>query len=152
MTRPKRQAELPGIERQVANEDVEAACVKWYDVMAERAKLSKKEADAKATAMATMRAHKLDEYQFWDENAEVYRTARIESKEAIVIAKDIEHDGDAGEGVDPSELGSDSILADAAKTQSNAGVAENDEGDVVPTDASVPKSKKRGGAKKGRGK
>lgn len=61
-------------------------------------------------------------------------------------------DGDEGEEVVPSsgEATSDvhpGLIAQAEKAQADAGVAETEDGDVVPTDASVPRTPKRNGKK-----
>lgn len=145
MTKKAKQTEIPGFERQVENEEVEKAATKYYDLVFERSALSKKEAVAKLELQATMAAQKVTKYRFWDENAEAWRIARIDVKETVVIDKDAEQDG---EPADDTLAGNEGLLADAKKAQRDAGVAEDDEGDVVPVEASAPK--KRGGKGKRR--
>lgn len=144
----RKQTEIPGFERQVENPAVEEACVKWLEVTRQRAELSKKEAQAKAAAQATMQAHGYTEYRFWDDVLGGYRPARIDTKETIVIDKDIEHDDPPGESVEAGEDPgpSEGLLADAAKAQKDANVAEDPDGDIVVPDEAPP-AKKRGGRK-----
>lgn len=141
MAKKQKQTEIPGFERQVDNEAVEAAALKYYGIVAERSALSKKEALAKLKLQATMAAEKVTKYRFWDEAAEAWRIARIDVKETVVIDKDKESDGGA---VDDDSIASDEgLLADATKAQRDAGVAEDADGDVVPVDVSAPKGKRK---------
>ncbi len=140
MAKKAKQTEIPGFERQIENEAVETAAVKYYDIVFERSALSKKEAVAKLELQATMAAQKVTKYRFWDANAEAWRVARIDVKEVVVIDK--EADTEDAPVEDGSIASDEGILADAKKAQRDAGVAEED-GDIVVPDAPAAKGSRK---------
>lgn len=145
MAKPRRkQQELPGIERDVEHPDIEAAAIAYRAVCVERSALSKKEHLAQLTLLATMHAHKVEVYPYQDENGEI-RRARIKlGKETVVIEDTGEAESEIGVGVDTEGETPTSVLAaQARKAQADAGVAESEDGDVVPRN-DPPAKKKRG--------
>lgn len=145
MGKPRRkQQELPGIERDVEHPDIEAAAIAYRAVCVERSALSKKEHLAQLTLLAAMHAHKVEVYPYQDENGDI-RRARIKlGKETVVIEDTGEAESEIGEGVDTEGDETPGLIAQARKAQADAGVAEDEDGDVVPRN-DPPAKKKRGG-------
>lgn len=69
MTRRKRQAELPGCERE-AIPAVDEAVASYTSVMYERRDLQTREGEARQALMDTMKEHKLTFYRYVDGEAE----------------------------------------------------------------------------------
>lgn len=145
----RRQAEIPGFERQVENPAVEEAATKYLEIMRERAELSKKEGRAKLDLLAVMRANNVEQYEFPDDSGEIM-VVRINTKENVKIDKSGETNDDPGEGIDgPEDVAQDGLLADARKVQQDANVEETTDGDVTVPDTAAPKKGGKRGGKKG---
>lgn len=137
----RKQAEIPGFERQVENPAVEEAAAKYCTIRDERSALSKKEKQAQLELEATMRAHNVERYEYLDDNGEVLVAKIVTGTTKAVVEKTGEAEVEIGEGVD--DPSSDGLIADAQKAQRDAGVAEDEDGNVIPLDTAAPK-KKRG--------
>ena len=137
----RKQAEIPGFERQIENAAVEEAAITYYALVRDRSALSKKEKAAQLTLEATMRAHNLLRYEYQDDDGEILVAKIVEGATKAVIEKTGEAESEIGTAVEPSGEG---LLADAAKVQRDAGVAVDEGGDVVPIDSAVPRTPKKG--------
>jgi hypothetical protein len=147
MGKPRRkQGELPGLERDVEHPEIEAAAIAYRKLCVERSELSKKEHLAQLTLLAAMHAKRVSVYPYQDENGKI-RRARIKLGKETVVIEDEEESGIIEEVVEV-ELPKDGLIAQAAKAQADAGVAEDESGDVIPRDD--PPAKKRG--RKGKAK
>jgi len=150
--RGRRQPHLPGLERKdIAYPEVEEAAVIYSElceeVLAERRALSKKLRLGKQTLLAAMHARKLRRYAWRDKNGEAVELELEDVEEKVIIKKTGEADVEIGQGVDTeadeAPPRDDGLIAKAMKAQADAGIAENEEGDVIPRDDPAPK-KKRG--------
>ena len=162
--RGRRQPHLPGMERKdLKHPEVEEAAVVYTEmceeVLEERRRLSKKLRLGKQTLLAAMHAHKLRRYDWRNKHGEMEYIELEEVEEKVIHKKTGEADPEIGQGVDveaeaaaaESELEQQTggLIAQARKAQADAGVAENEAGDVVPRDDPAPKKKR---ARKARAK
>jgi hypothetical protein len=155
--RGRRQPVLPGMERKdIAYPEVEEAAVIYTElceeVLEERRRLSKKLRQGKQTLLAACHAHKLRRYQWRNKNGEIETIELEEVEEKIIHKKTGEADVEIGQGVDveaeaaaaDSELEQQTggLIAQARKAQADAGVAESEDGEVIPRDDPAPKKKR----------
>ena len=143
----RRQTVMAGMERK-ENPAVREAADRYRDARDERMAHSKTEKQRKLELIAVMQAHKIKKYKFDDDEGEELLVA-IEDKVDVSVKKTGEAESAIGESVERADDPSvpQGLIDQALKAQADKGVAENDEGDVVPPNKSVPK-KKRGKAKK----
>lgn len=140
----RKQKELPGLEKQVENPQIEEAAEAFCKMRNERDALTKKTTLAMLTLLATLKTHKVEEYEYVDDFGEVL-VARIKlGKEVAVVEKTGEAESEIGEGVDDEESILDTAKRQAAKSQADSNVAEDDDGDVVVPDKAAPKTKRKG--------
>jgi hypothetical protein len=161
--RGRRQPDLPGMERKdIAYPEVEEAAVVYTElceeVLEERRRLSKRLRLGKQTLLATMHARKIRHYSWRNKNGETEYIELEEVEEKVIHKKTGESDPEIGQGVDvdaeaaaeaaDSELERQTggLIAQAAKAQADAGVAEDESGEVIPRD-DPPAKKKRGKSK-----
>lgn len=122
------------------------------EVLEERRRLSKKLRLGKQTLLAAMHAKKLRRYEWRNKNGEIEYIELEEVEEKVIHKKTGEADVEIGQGVDieaeaaaaDSELEQQTggLIAQARKAQADAGVAENEDGEVVPRDDPAPKKKR----------
>jgi hypothetical protein len=144
--------------------EVEEAAVVYTEmceeVLEERRRLSKKLRLGKQTLLAAMHAHKLRRYDWRNKHGEMEYIELEEVEEKVIHKKTGEADPEIGQGVDVEAAAEDAdrelekeatggLIAQAKKAQADAGVAEDESGDVVPRDDPAPK-KKRSRKAKGR--
>ena len=147
----RKQTELPGLEKPIENEAVEEAAQAYCELRDQRSALSKREKQAQMNLIAVMHAEvaakrlKIPRYTYLDDNGDELEVVIELGAEKAVVRKTGDAESEIGEGVaerdDQGDAG-DNVLRQAAASQRAAGVAENDDGDVVPTDASAPKAKR----------
>lgn len=157
MTRGRKQPELPGMERKdVKHPEVEEAAVVYTElceeVLEQRRRLSKKLRLGKQTLLATMHARNLRRYEWRNKNGEKEYIELEAVEEKVIHKKTGEADPEIGQGFDveaeaaaeDSELERQTggLIAQARKAQADAGVAEDESGEVVPRD-DPPAKKKR---------
>lgn len=144
----RRQAEIPGFERQVENPAIEEAARAYVEVRDERAALSKKEKLKQLELIAIMRAHNVEVYEYQDDQGEILVVRIKQGDEKAVVEKTGEAEAEIGSGFsDGSDApaGEDGLINQALAEQAAAGVAEDDEGNVVPIDSAKPKGKSKKG-------
>ncbi len=141
----RKQAELAGFERQVANPAVEEQAQRFVVANETWKQAGKKRTQEHLGLLAQMRTHGLERYEFPDENGELLVAEVLTGDPKVVVRKTGEADIEIGEGVESGDDTSTGggLLEDAAALQQANGVAENEDGDVVPPDVAAPK-KKRG--------
>lgn len=145
----RRQLEIDGTQR-TAIPEVEEAAEAYREVVLERMELSKKEKLKKHGLLALMNARKIDTYKYDDANGEEIVVKIAEPEPKVSVKKSGEADSDIGEGVSDgptltvvkTPAGTDGLLAEALANQKSTGVAEDEQGDVVPPDVSTKKAKK----------
>lgn len=140
----RKQAEIPGFERQVENPAVEEAAEAYCKVRDERSAMSKREKIAMHTLLATMKAAGLTKYEYLDNQGEILMAQIETGAEKAVVKKTGEYDAEVGDGVDSDEGDGPSVglLDQVAQAQLDANVGETDDGDVVVPDTASPRQKK----------
>lgn len=142
----RKQAEIPGFERQIQNPAVEAAADAFVEASAAWSAAGKERARKHVELLVTMKGENVMSYEFPDENGEYVTVRRKVGEEKVVIERNGDADSAIGEGLSSEDEAATAggLLDDAARAQASVGVAEDDEGNVVPPDVAAPK-KKRGG-------
>jgi hypothetical protein len=148
----RKQAEIPGFERQVENEAIELAAQAYCEVRDQRAALSKKEKQKQLELQALMKAHKVPRYEYIDDNGEVLEAVIVIGEEKAVVRKTGEAESEVGEGVETGgSSGPDvhaGLIRQAEKAADDANVGESVDGDVVVPEKMAPKSTRKGKGKK----
>ena len=139
----RRQAEIPGFEKQIENPAIEDAARAYCEVRDERAELSKKEKIKQLELLAIMRAHKVEVYEYLDDDGEILVVRIKQGDEKAVVEKTGEAEPEIGSGINPDiDQRETNLITDALAAQQDAGVSEDDEGNVVPIESAKPKAKK----------
>lgn len=141
----KRQTVIAGMERK-QHPALEEAASKFVEARDERMSLSKKEKQAKLMLIATMQSLEIKKYKF-DDAEGVELLVSIDEKIDVAVRETGEEPSVVGEGID-SEPHDDpgihkGLIAQALQAQTDAGIVETADGDVVPSDKAAPKKAKR---------
>ncbi|HVK89493.1 MAG TPA: hypothetical protein VM513_35465 [Kofleriaceae bacterium] len=144
----RKQAELPGIERQIENPVVEEAAQAFVDANETWKHAGKTRTKKHIELLAQMRTHGIERYEFPDENGELLVAEIVTGDEKVVVRKTGEADVEIGEGVEASGDVTGGLLEDAARVQAANGVEVDDDGNVVPPDVAAPKAKRSKGKKR----
>lgn len=145
MSPRKKQMQIPGTERKQVPE-VEQAAEAYREVRDERCELSRREKQKKLELLAVMKAHKIKRYKYDDEKGEEILVALDEREPEVKVQRTGEAEAPVGEGVSSGDeaqpVGMQGLISQAMAAQQDAGVAENDDGDVVAPDTAAPKKRK----------
>lgn len=120
--RTRKQLQIAGTERPEHPEVVEAA-EHYVAIRDERMQMTKKEAQAQADLLATLRAHKMKSYRFFDDNGTELEAYIAEPDASAKVRKTGEREPDAD--VAPLAAENGGIIGEAKRRQAN-GQAEAD--------------------------
>lgn len=144
----RRQTEIPGTERTDVPASLLEAGELWLDSRRVKRRAADKAKEAKLGVLQLMAVNKIPKFTLTDpESQEVMelevdtepklRTKKTAEMEPEPIGDGIPSGGDSGPGVHPG------LIAQAERDAQSNGVSETSDGDIVPPDTSVPKTKPR---------
>jgi len=138
----RKQMNIPGTER-TEIPDVEVAAEAYREVAAELAELGKQKTAKKAELLALLKMHKLRKYRYHDGDGEEIEV-EIDDEPKLKLRKTGEAEAEVGSGIPELsvETVSKGLINQALKAQDDAGVAEDEDGDVVTPEKAAPKAKK----------
>jgi hypothetical protein len=148
----RRQLQIAGTERTDIPDEVDEAGEKWLELRKETRRATERTKEAKQQLIALMGAFKVPKFHHKDPDTgeNILLTVDLEPKLRAKKTGENE-DTKVGDGVAPSGRADsgpgvpEGLIAQAQKAQSDNGVEENEEGDVVPPEKSKAKPKKRKG-------
>lgn len=146
----RRQLEIEGTRN---DKDIPLAVVEagqgWLEKRREQRRARENTAEALAGVIALMEANKIDLYTVVDTETGDRLKIKLKTKVTLTATRDRDGEGeefDIGEGVDAfSDTAPGphpNLIAQAEADQAAAGVAENEDGDVVTPDTAAPKGKR----------
>jgi hypothetical protein len=144
----RKQLQIAGTERTDVPAEILEAGEKWLGLRTDKRRIAEKAKEAKFGLIVLMQARKVAEFRYRDPETGETRSLSVDLEPKLSVRK-VSEDA-AAEGPDNVDAKPSSpdvhpgLIAQAEKAQADAGVAETSEGDVVPTDASVPKAKRNG--------
>jgi hypothetical protein len=138
----RKQMNIPGTERTEIH-DIEVAAEAYREISIELADIGKQKTARKAELLALLKAHKVKLYRYHDGDGEEIEVA-VDDEPRVKLRKTGEAEAEVGEGIPELsvETVSQGLINQALKAQDDAGVAEDEDGDVLPPDKAAPKAKK----------
>ena len=148
----RRQMRIPGTENAAIPDAVVEAGEEWLDLRREARRHRDKAKEGKTAVLLLMQQHKIAEYAVKDPDTGEILDLYVETETKLKTRRRHEADDiEVGEGI-PASSAPDAgvhpnLIAQAEKANLDNGVAETDDGDVVPPDEAAPKGKRKRKAK-----